>query len=104
MLHLPPGHLELVLRGAALSGRRGAGGFGGGGGGGGGPRRAAARGRGRGGGGGRCGGGGGGGGCGLWVLVVLVLRAEEVVEDVDDCRDVALGLAVAVLQSGIQGA
>ncbi len=39
-----------------------------------------------------------------WVLVVLVLRAEEVVQDVDDCRDVPLGLAVAILQSGVQSA
>ena len=37
-------------------------------------------------------------------MVVLVLRAEEVVEDVDDGGDVPLGLPVTILESWVQGA
>lgn len=37
------------------------------------------------------------------MVVVLVLRAQQVVQDVDDGGDVPLGLAVPVLQGGVQG-
>ena len=37
-------------------------------------------------------------------MVVFVLCAQEVVEDVDDGGDVALGLPVAVLQRGVERA
>lgn len=40
---------------------------------------------------------------GAWV-VIFVLGAEQVVEDVDDGGDVALGLTVLVLQGRVQRA
>ena len=37
------------------------------------------------------------------MIVVLVLRAQKVVQDVDDGGDVSLWLAVAILERWVQG-